>query len=138
MMSDLDLGITTLVILNCAIFAIAGYVIFAVLVSHQANPVEAKRWKAAVVIGIIQGMLIVFLLIVLGIYLLLSAVFQKSGNPSQVDAAGLIKGFQAILSLGGCLTCLTIPTMFMATIGSYLQFFQTGDLWVEKFSKYLK
>ena len=134
MMSDLNLGITTLVILNCAIFAIAGYVIFAVLVSHQANPVEARRWKAAIVIGILQGMLMV--LILLGV--LLSTILPKPSPANQGDAAWFVSLFQTILSVAGCFTCLTVPVMFIATIGSYINFIQTCDAYVEKFSKYLK
>ena len=48
-MSEPSLDITLLVMLTGAVLWIALYVIFAIGVTHQANPAVSRRWKAAVV-----------------------------------------------------------------------------------------
>jgi len=137
-MSEPSPAITLFVMLGGALFWTALYVTFAIAVTHQANPVVAKRWKAAVVQGISQGIFSIFVFLVLGIVLLSTAIFKGPVTPVQINAAWFASLFQTILSAIGCLSCIIIPTMFLTTIGSYGWFIQHGDVLVEKFSKYLK
>lgn len=89
--------------------------------ARHPNIQTAKRWRVSILVGCLQG--IVILGMIVGIAILNST--QITHLDWKVAAQQI--GINLIFA-----TCLAMPFVFMATIGTYIGFVQYCDYWLER------
>jgi len=123
---------TFLFLFVCAGFQIILYLLFAILVSRQSDIVISRRWKASILAGIIQGVMIV---VGFGLVFLLVKVENANFSPQTDIAAWLSTAIPPVLVLATMSICMAMPGVLLATVGSYIGFIQTSDSLLDRYWK---
>ncbi|MGC1376253.1 MAG: hypothetical protein WA821_08525 [Anaerolineales bacterium] len=123
---------TFLFLFVCAGFQIILYLLFAILVSRQSDMVVSRRWKASILMGIIQCVTIV---VGFGLLSLFVTAKDVAFSFDMNMIARLSTAIPSVFALSTMIICLAMPFVFLATFGSYIRFIQTCDFMLDKYWK---
>jgi hypothetical protein len=115
----------------CLYGSIIGYVIFAYIVTRTRKIDVSRRWKASIFTGVLVGLVIFYgFLALLAIGLILeSSTFLLSNISLDQILNRVILFQQSILTL----LIFSFLSTFISTIIVYINHWQTGDMFIEKY-----